>query len=236
MRGLIKIIAACMLLGACACGNKEEKVEENAKAAPEAYEYNDYYYQRTSLFDSLRVNSTDIIMLGNSLTNGCEWHELLGNSNVKNRGIGSDVIQGVYDRLGPIIEGRPAKIFLMIGINDISHDLGADSVSTAYIDLISHIRRSLPDTELYVQSCLPIDLSYGKYRGLVGKEDVIPDVNRLVSATADSLGYTWIDLYSKFADEEGHMKKEYTNDGLHLLAPGYLQWRDCILPYINSRN
>lgn len=234
MRGLIKIIAACALIGACACGNKEEKVEENTTAAPEAYEYNEFYYQRASLFDSLPVNSSDIIMLGNSLTNGCEWHELLENPNVKNRGITSDVIQGIYDRLGPIIEGRPAKIFLMIGVNDISHDLGADSVSAAYIDLISHIRRSLPDTELYVQSCLPINISFGKFLKMADKEEVIREVNRQVSATADSLGYTWIDLYSKFADEDGHMKKEYTNDGLHLLAPGYLQWRDCILPYINS--
>lgn len=28
---------------------------------------------------------------------------------------------GVYDRLDPIIKGKPAKIFLMIGINDIAH-------------------------------------------------------------------------------------------------------------------
>lgn len=223
-----------MLLGACACGNKGNNVEENAKAAQEPYQYNSFYYQRASLFDSLPVDSNDIIMLGNSLTNGCEWHELLENPNVKNRGITSDVIQGIYDRLGPIIEGRPAKIFLMIGVNDISHNLGADSVSAAYINLISHIRRSLPDTELYVQSCLPINISFNQFLGMADKEDVIREVNRQVSATADSLDYTWIDLYSKFADEDGHMKKEYTNDGLHLLAPGYLQWRDCILPFITT--
>lgn len=221
-------------MGACACGNDESKVEENVVAALEAYEYNEFYYQRASLFDSLPVNPGDIIMLGNSLTNGCEWHELLENPNVKNRGITSDVIQGVYDRLGPIVEGRPAKIFLMIGVNDISHDLGADSVATAYINLIHHIRGSLPDTELYVQSCLPINISFNKFLGMADKEDVIRDVNRQVSAASDSEGFTWIDLYSHFVDSDGHMKKEYTNDGLHLLGDGYLQWRDCILPYIKK--
>ena len=30
-------------------------------------------------------------MLGNSLTNGGEWHELLGNPKVVNRGISSDI-------------------------------------------------------------------------------------------------------------------------------------------------
>lgn len=232
MRNLIKIIAVCGLAGACACGNNEGKVEETAKAAQEPYEYNSFYYQRASLFDSLPIDSNDVIMLGNSLTNGCEWHELLGNPNVKNRGITSDVIQGVYDRLGPIIEGRPAKIFLMIGVNDISHNLGADSVASAYSGLIGHIREKLPDTELYVQSCLPINISFNQFLGMADKEDVIREVNRQVSATADTLGFTWIDLYSRFVDADGHMKKEYTNDGLHLLGEGYLQWRDCIQPYI----
>lgn len=235
MRGLIKIIAACGLMCACACGNKESDVEEKADTAQKPYEYNSFYYQRASLFDSLPVDSDDIIMLGNSLTNGCEWHELLDNPNVKNRGISSDVIQGVYDRLGPIVEGRPAKIFLMIGVNDISHNLGADSVANAYINLISHIRGCLPETQLYVQSCLPVNISFNQFLGMADKEQTIRDVNRLVCAKSDSLGFTWVDLYSRFVDEEGHMKSDYTNDGLHLLGDGYLLWRDCIRPYMSEK-
>lgn len=221
---------ACGICAACVCGNCVV-----ANAAPnEPYQYNSFYYQRASLFDLLPVCSDDIIMLGNSLTNGCEWHELLDNPKVKNRGISSDVIQGVDDRLGPIIEGRPAKIFLMIGVNDISHDLGADSVATAYIGLIRHIRENLPETELYVQSCLPINISYNQFLRMADKEQVIRDVNRQVSAMAEPLGFTWIDLYSRFVDADGHMKREYTNDGLHLLGEGYLLWRDCIEPYIKN--
>lgn len=32
-------------------------------------------------------------MLGNSITHYCEWHELLGNPKVLNRGISGDVAQ-----------------------------------------------------------------------------------------------------------------------------------------------
>lgn len=223
-----RVMMACGICAACVCGNCGV-----AKAATdEPYQYNSFYYQRASLFDSLPVDSDDIIMLGNSLTNGCEWHELLGNPNVKNRGITSDVIQGVYDRLGPIIEGRPAKIFLMIGVNDISHDLTADSIATAYVGLIRHIRENLPETELYVQSCLPINISYNQFLRMADKEQTILDVNSRVSAMSDSMGFTWIDLYSRFVDADGHMKRTLTNDGLHLLGEGYLLWRDCIMPYV----
>jgi len=226
-----KILMLMAVVAVALCGASAKTVIK-AESKPEKYQYGVFYYQRASLFDSLPVYTGDIVMLGNSLTNGCEWHELLGKANVKNRGISSDVIQGVDDRLRSIINGKPAKIFLMIGVNDISHDLGADSIATAYFKLIDRIRTELPDTKLYVQSCLPINISFGMYKGMAGRDGEIRDVNEKVSAKADEKGFTWIDLYSSFIDEDGHLKREYTNDGLHLLAPGYMQWRDCIMPYV----
>ena len=66
-------------------------------SAQEAYKPDVFYYQRSTLFDVLPVNPSDIIMLGNSLTNGGEWHELLGMPNVKNRGISSAYKAAIYE-------------------------------------------------------------------------------------------------------------------------------------------
>ena len=33
-------------------------------------------------------------------------------------------------------------------------------------------------------------------------------------------------------DDEGKLRRDLTNDGLHLLGNGYLIWRDAILPYV----
>ena len=38
--------------------------------------YSTFYEQRASLFDELKVEQSDIIFLGNSITNGAEWAEL----------------------------------------------------------------------------------------------------------------------------------------------------------------
>ena len=46
------------------------------------------------VFDSLGVDSADIVFLGNSLTNGGEWDELLGMPNAVNRGISGDTTEG----------------------------------------------------------------------------------------------------------------------------------------------
>lgn len=93
--------------------------------------YGELYYQRASLFDALGVDSTSIVFLGNSLTHGCEWHELLKMPNVVNRGINGDIVEGIRERAESVVKGHPAKIFLMVGANDVSHNLTADSIATA---------------------------------------------------------------------------------------------------------
>ena len=62
---------------------------------------------------------------------------------------------GVYDRLAPIIKGKPAKIFLMIGINDIAHHLSTDSIVKNITKIIRKIKKETPSTQLYIQSLLP---------------------------------------------------------------------------------
>ncbi|HIU38919.1 MAG TPA: sialate O-acetylesterase [Candidatus Limisoma intestinavium] len=204
-------------------------------SAQEKYEYNEFYYQRATLFEELPIAETDIVFLGDSQTNGCEWHELLANPNVKNRGISSDVIQGFADRVDPVIKGKPAKVFILGGVNDISHNLTPDSIATAMEALIVKIKTGTPRTKIYLQSLLPIDNSFNRYKAMAGKEQVIVETNALLKEVAARQGVTWIDLYSKMVDPStGSMKKGLTNDGLHLMGAGYLVWRDAVLPYVNE--
>lgn len=193
-----------------------------------------FYAQRATLFDLLPMDSQSIVMLGNSITNGCEWAELLGNPNVVNRGISGDTVDGIQTRLGSIMDAKPAKIFLMIGVNDVSHDLTADSIAASIGELVHRIRTESPSTRLYLQSLLPVNQSFGRYHKLDGKEQVIRDINAQLTATAAREGATFIDLYPLLADDQGNLDSKYTNDGLHLLGPAYLVWRDAILPYINE--
>ena len=217
------ILSALVLSGVC------------GMEAQEKYEYNEFYYQRSTLFEMLPVDSDDIVFLGDSQTNGCEWHEMLGNPNVKNRGISSDVIQGFADRVQPIIDGRPAKLFILGGVNDISHDLTPDSIATAMRNLIVKVRRGTPATKVYLQSLLPIDNSFRRYKAMTGKESVIVETNKLLKRVAEETGATWIDLYSRMVDPAtGNMRKGMTNDGLHLLGAGYAVWRDAVLPYVEE--
>ena len=193
-----------------------------------------YYARRATLFDLLPVYSSDIIMLGNSLTDGAEWNELFDNCHVKNRGIVGDIIPGFFERLEPILKGQPRKIFIMGGVNDISHGVSADSIVSAMTQVVTTIQARCPKTEIYVQSMLPFNNDVRLWKLLKGREQVVVDGNRGLESMCQRLGVTFINLYPLFVGENGKMKPEYTNDGLHLMGGAYLIWRDALLPYIRK--
>ena len=193
-----------------------------------------YWKQRATLFELLPVDSNDIVFLGNSITDGGEWAELIGSPDVKNRGISGDVVSGVIERLGPVVDGKPAKIFLLIGVNDVSHDLTADAIVQQYETLVKKIREASPSTKLYLQSVMPVDTDFNIFKNLNGRDHKIPAVNDGIRRIANDYGLTYIDLWPALADKRGRLDNKYTNDGLHLTGPGYKRWVEAIRPYVEE--
>lgn len=197
-----------------------------------------FYYQRASLFENLKTSPNDIVFIGNSITNGAEWSELFDNKNVKNRGISGDICMGVYDRLGVITKGMPAKIFLLIGVNDIGRGASSDSVVVGIDRIIDKIQIESPTTEIYLQSILPLNDSFDMFNGHTKRWSEIKPLNkRLEGLTKTKKQVTYIDLYSEFV-EPGTEKLNplFTNDGLHLIGEGYMKWVEIISPFINREN
>lgn len=196
--------------------------------------YFTFYYQRATLFEELPITSKDIIFLGNSITNGAEWCELFQNKHVKNRGISGDICMGVYDRLDAILKGKPAKIFLLIGVNDVNRGTSVDTIVQRISMIIRKIKQESPKTKLYLQSLLPVTDYYKMFSGHTSRWQVIKEINDGLMLLAEQKKVTYIDLYSHFVDPAtGKMNTKYTNDGLHLLGIGYLKWVEIVKPYVN---
>lgn len=196
----------------------------------------EYYDARTSLFEMLPVGTNDIVFLGNSITDFGEWQELLGMDNVKNRGIRSDTMRGVEKRLGQVLRGHPKQIFLLIGINDVASGLSAEELGRRYASLVEKIMAGSPGTQLILQSVMPVNNDFRRYKGLIGKQGMIPEFNKKISALAEKYGLIYVDLWDALADETtGKLKKEFTTDGLHLNGPGYKAWVDMIAPYVDGK-
>lgn len=179
------------------------------------------YDARVSFFDSFPLDSGDIVMLGDSITEGAEWSEVFPELPVKNRGIGGDTTAGVLARLQSIVVRKPAAIFLKIGTNDLTMGPERDVSYQQYRDIVATIQASSPNTDIYVQSVLP--------RGVELQGDV-EDYNIKILAIANELGVTYIDLYSSFLDPDGSIRDELTLDEIHLSGPGYRLWQSLLEP------
>lgn len=194
-----------------------------------------YWEQRVTLFNIIPVEPGDVVFLGNSITDGGEFTELFDDKTIKNRGISSDVISGVRERLHQITDHSPSKIFLLIGINDVSHNLTVDQLASQYEELVKEIREQSPQTRLYIQSVMPINNDFNRYKNLKGKEKVVTGLNSRLEGIAERNGAVYIDLWPALADPAtGKLRKEFTNDGLHLLGIGYDHWADAIRHYVKE--
>ncbi len=193
----------------------------------------EYNYQKRSLFELLPISGRDIVFLGNSITDGCEWAELFDNPRIKNRGISADRTYFMLERLDPIVEGRPKKLFLLIGINDLGANESPESVVENIGRIVERFQRESPRTRIYVQSVFPVNDSFAKYAKRQGSKDAeILRVNAALEKLCVERGITYIDVYSALADGNGKLRSELTNDGLHLLGEGYMVWKGVIEKYV----
>jgi len=187
-----------------------------------------YYDQRELLFESMPTSESDIIFLGNSITDGGEWSELFENSNCKNRGISGDIIPGVLNRLSTVTEGKPAMVFLMIGTNDMNHGASNDSIALGVRTIVQRIKSESPRTKVIVESILPTNDCYGLFSGHTQRWQDVAIINGMLKTMAEEEDVTYLDLYTYFATKEGKLNPEYSNDGLHLNAKGYELWKDIV--------
>ncbi|GIM49965.1 GDSL-type esterase/lipase family protein [Capnocytophaga stomatis] len=190
-----------------------------------------FYYQRADFFDKFPVTSKDIVFLGNSITNGCEWAELFGKKNIKNRGISGDISQGVYERLDNIVNGKPKKIFLLIGVNDIARKIPVETTSQNIEKIVMKIQQVSPKTKIYLQSVLPVNSDFKMFEAHQQPEK-INELNAEIRQICQKYKVTYVDLYSHFiVPNTDKLKPELTNDGLHLMVEGYILWKKIVLPY-----
>jgi lysophospholipase L1-like esterase len=184
-----------------------------------------HYEQKADFFRRYPIQPGDIVFLGDSITDGACWDEVFPGLPVKNRGINADTSQGVLRRLGEILRGQPAALFILIGTNDLPVFAYRtdDEILDTYTAILERCRAEAPATRVYVQSILPRGRAYAHR---------ITTLNARLAELAAQSGTTFIDLFPHFATPEGELRPEFTNDHLHLLAPGYACWAEILRPYV----
>jgi lysophospholipase L1-like esterase len=192
--------------------------------------YPPYYWHKFNQFSKLPQSESDIIMLGDSITDEGEWIELLSNINVKNRGISGDTMERILYRLDTILAGKPKQIFLMFGINDLINDhKTVDQTLETYEKILNEFRDKIPDTEIFIQSVLPVNNNIFVY--WQDNKNIVK-LNLGLKEFAKHFNYKYIDIFSCMSDSKNQLDAQYTQDGLHLNGQAYFVWKSVIEKYL----
>ena len=183
------------------------------------------YVELVEKFKAEPKSKKDFIFLGNSITAGTDWSKLLSLPQAKNRGISGDITFGVLERLQEVIDRKPSKLFILIGINDISRNIPDSIILRNYKTMIARVRSGSKRTHIYFTTLLPVNASFDKFKNHYGKDSHILWLNDEIRKFA-SKDVTVVDLYPVFVDDEKRLKAELTKDGLHLIPEGYKVWAD----------
>lgn len=186
------------------------------------------YQVQVDQFRAYPNSRKDIIFLGNSITAHPNWGELLGLKHAKNRGISGDITFGILERLDEVTEGKPAKIFLLIGINDIARNIPDNVILQNYRKIVQRIKTETPATKLYIYTLLPTNNTFDKFTRHYNNEEHIAWLNNALKELAAEEKITLIDLHSAFTDADGRLIERYTHDGLHLTYQGYQKWAEVL--------
>ena len=198
-----------------------------------AQKYSDHYYKRKALFEKEADTKSEIIFLGNSITEGGNWKALFPNQNVINRGISGDVTDGILFRLDEVTASKPSKVFLLIGTNDMARGKSIDYVLENTEKIILKIKKQSKNTKIYLQSILPINpYVVKKFSGHKNNHQKIIEANQRLKSLAKKHHLKYINLHKSMRNGKQHIKPKYTYDGLHLSEAGYKKWKKVIRKYV----
>lgn len=190
------------------------------------YKKNPLYERSISLYKIYRPRQVDIVMLGNSLTQGASWNDLLGRNNVAAMGITSDLLRGYLNRLNYVIRYRPKIVFVMGGINDIYNWTPVEEIFEIYVKIIERLKSQniIP----VIQSATYASQNYAKAYGGTpesngGRNREVDKLNKLLFDYAKKNNIEYMDLISQLS-RGGYLKDEVTWDGVHFNAEAYRVW------------
>lgn len=215
------------------------ELREEAIAKPQAAEkptevdlgaiFQLHYANRVRAFQEQNALYQNVVLLGDSITEGFDVAKFLPSRRVLNRGIGGDVIgnalpegdkRGILARMEEsVFDCAATDVFLMIGINDLGSGRTPEVMEQGYREILKRIKEGAPQVRVHVESVLPCSDRYAKHNANV------LDFNERLKQLAAEFGYDYIDLHALMSDDKGELKAEYTGDGLHLNAAGYEPWK-----------
>jgi lysophospholipase L1-like esterase len=197
----------------------------DAEREQAAIQIRKYYLFRTAIFDADK-SKYDIVMLGDSLTEGANWNALFPGQSIANRGIGGDTTEGMLNRMNTVLGVAPHKVFIMAGINDIAvSNWPVPEVFERYRRMVDMLRAA--KVQVVVQSTLFTGPAFPPAVNVA-----VADLDNRLQSYCATGACRYVNINPLVAPT-GTLDLRYTTDHLHVNALGYQAWVTQISPLIS---
>lgn len=180
----------------------------------------------------------NIVFIGDSITYFYDLSKYYKDLPVINSGIGGYRTDDLYNTLKEkLYVFNPTKVFLMIGTNDFLDDKSDKDIINKIEEIVYAIHDNRPNAHIYLESIYPVNNTNDKK---IDKKMVHDRNNKRIKSINKKLKLfckeeklcTYIDMYSVLVDNDGNLKLDYTNEGLHISDKGYEVITNMLMPYI----
>ena len=169
-----------------------------------------------------------VAMLGDSITFGGEWRELLKENSLVNFGVCGDTTEGMRQRIAEMCACNPAVCFVMGGINDIFCGVSETAIVANIQSIVALLTKR--GIQTIVQSTVLVSTLVEGWQTINKK---VRAVNEKLQKFCAQNNISFVDVNSVLCNGDA-LKNEYTEDGVHLREPAYDAWAKLIICKINN--
>lgn len=199
-------------------------------------------YRRLNQF----VKPDQILFVGSSLMEQFPINELSMDLGlpyiIYNRGVGGFTTRELENVLDVCVyDVHPKHIFINIGTNDLNGpEDSVEELTENYKRIIKKIKIHLPDARIHVMAYYPVNEGVGLADSFMGQifryrtNKRICEANEAVKQMSERVGAEFHDFNGGITDEHGNQRAEYTVEGMHMYANGYMAVLGRMIPILET--
>ena len=129
---------------------------------------------------------------------------------------------GTVPILDALTDMEVGKVYIMLGVNELGWPQ-TEKFREQYEKIITRIREDHPETQVIIQSILPVSARQEAKKTYVNNQRIAV-YNAILEELAIDTLCPYLNVQEAVVDENGCLKAEFTSDGVHLNTKGCKMW------------
>ncbi|MFD3158108.1 GDSL-type esterase/lipase family protein [Haloimpatiens sp. FM7330] len=161
------------------------------------------------------------VFIGDSITEGITFYDILDEKHVV--AVKGSTINQAYKKISKVSALKPKNIFILLGTNDLTSGMNSTEFISNYEKLVESLREKLPNSNIYIQSILPVQEKAEKRNPNLANSR-INEFNKAIMNMVRNKNLNYLNIASVLKNNDNL----YEYDGIHLKYQFDKLWLDYI--------